>query len=193
MVEISQSYIDLLRAAHLFCFAAGMGTAFYLDFLSFWSIQTPNNAGDIRDIERIHLWVAVAFGGLWITGLALIYIRTGFDFAKFSPKLWMKVSVMVAMTVNSMVIAAFILPMMRRTLGRRVIDLPLQKLVGATQIATISVFCWTTGLALGSSLVLKTAAWDVLLPLAAGWFVALTVAGQFAVLIKRVRLVSAIA
>lgn len=191
-MEISQTYIDFLRAAHLLFFAAGMGTALYLDFLSFWSIQTQNSDADIRDIERIHLWVAVAFAGLWITGLSLIYVRTGFDFSAFSPKLWAKIAVMVAMTVNSLVIAAFVLPMMRKTLGNRVIDLSLPKLIGATQIAAISVFCWTSGLVLGSSVVFKTAPWDVLLPLLAGWFVIVSVVGQIGVLAKRRRYCAAL-
>ncbi len=38
------------------------------------------------------------------------------------------------------------------------------------QIAVFSMFCWTSGLMLGSSVVLKTASWDVLWPLTLGWF-----------------------
>lgn len=186
-MDISQGYVDLLRAAHLIFLAAGMGTALYLDFISFWSLKTPNRKADIRDLERIHIWVTVAFGGLWVTGLALIYVRTGFDFALFSPKLWLKLAVMVAMTLNSVVIAVFILPMMRRTLGRPVIGLPLPKLIASTQIAMISLFCWTTGLALGSSVVLKTSPWDVLLPLSLGWFALLSIVGQLAMLSKRLQ------
>lgn len=186
-MDIAQSYIDVLRAAHLVCLAAGMGTALYLDFISFWSIGTTRQHHDVREMERMHLWVATAFAGLWVTGITLIYVRTGFDLASFSPKLWLKIAVMIAMTVNSTLIAVFVMRMVRNSVGRSFLALPRPKLLGATQIAMISLFCWTTGLALGSSVVLKTAPWEVLLPLAVGWLAILTIGGHSAVMVRRVR------
>lgn len=191
-MDLPQGYIDLLRAAHLIFFAAGMGTALYLDFISFSSLSKPKRPRDIQDIERIHRWVILAFTGLWVTGLALIYVRTGFDFARFSPKLWVKVSIMVAMTVNAGIIGVFVMPAMRKLVGSRVIDLKGIVLAALTQVAIVSVFCWTSGVALGSSVVLKTAPWDVLLPLALGWFIVLTVCGQGVVFAQRYRQATAV-
>ena len=176
-MDISQSYIDLLRAVHLVFFAAGMGTALYMDFMSFWSIQLPRCADDMHDLERIHIWITVAFVGLWLSGMSLIYVRTGFELALFSPKLWLKIGVMTVMTLNSGILVIVILPMMRKMLGRCVISLPLFQLMGATQIAVISLFCWCSSLFLGSSVVLTNALWDLLLPLACAWFIILTLGG----------------
>lgn len=184
-MDISQSYIDLLRAVHLVFFAAGMGTALYMDFMSFWSIQLPRSADDMHDLERIHIWITAAFVGLWLSGMSLIYVRTGFELALFSPKLWLKIGVMTLMTLNSGILVIVILPMMRRMLGRCVISLPLFQLMGATQIAVISLFCWSSGLFLGSSVVLKSASWDMLFPLACAWFIILTLGGQASVMFKR--------
>ncbi len=183
---LDQIYIDILRSAHLICFAAGMGTALYYDFVTIRSINDPISGRYIDTVERLHDWISWAFIGLWVTGIALIYVRTSFDLDAFSPKLWEKVGVMVLMTLNARLIGSFVLPMLKRNLGRAVIDMPLRELILSSQVAITSIFCWTTGLVLGSSLYLKTAPWGILLPLAVGWFALCTLGGQVVVqLIRR--------
>jgi hypothetical protein len=180
-MNISQSYIDILRAAHLIFFAAGMGTAVYFDFRSVMSLKKPVTQTDIKDLERIHTWISSAFLGLWVTGMALIYIRTAFDVSAFSPKLWLKVGLMVFMIIVARMIGSLVLPLMQKNLNQPLTKLPASKLSIASQVGITSMFCGTSGLALGSSVVLKTASWDLLLPLTLGWFVALTLGGQIAV------------
>ncbi|GHA50914.1 hypothetical protein GCM10008927_15220 [Amylibacter ulvae] len=177
-MDIPQAAIDLLRIAHLFCFAAGMGTALYFDFRALGAISRPSTTEDIAQLEHIHNWIAVAFLGLWITGIALVYVRTGFQISAFSPKLWLKLGLMTLMTLNTKIIAAFIMPLMRNNVHRALSDLPLMRYVAASQAAILSMFCWSSGVFLGASVVLKTAPWDVLIPLFVGWFILLTVAGQ---------------
>lgn len=192
-MEFAQGAVDLLRAAHLICFAAGMGTALYFDFHSFWSLKRPIDDAHLAELARIHHWVSAAFIGLWLTGLGLIYVRTGFEFANFSPKLWLKVGLMVLMTFNSVIIARVIVPLMRANLNSRLVDLRYWQFCKTTQIAIISMFCWTAGLFLGSSVTLKTAGWDLLAPMTISWLFALTISGQLAarVMYQRVRGVQA--
>ena len=183
---MDQVYIDVLRGAHLLCFAAGMGTALYYDFVTMRGINDPISGRYIETVERLHSWISCAFMGLWVTGITLIYVRTSFDLGAFSPKLWEKVGVMILMTLNARLIGAFVLPMLKRNVGRAVIDMSQRDLVLSSQVAITSMFCWTTGLALGSSVFLKTAPWGVLLPLAVGWFMLCTLGGQMMVqLIRR--------
>ena len=124
---------------------------------------------------------------MWITGVTLIYIRTAFDLNSFSPKLWLKVVIMALLIWNAHKVVATIIPMLRSNVGSPLIDLPIRQLMKATQLAINSMFCWTSGLLLGSSVVLKNASWEVLLPLALGWLVTLTLAGQLGVLSVRMK------
>ena len=87
----------------------------YMDFVSFWSIKLPRSVDDMNNLERIHIWITAAFVGLLRSGMSLIYMRTGFYLALFSPKLWLKTEVM---RVNSGIRVIMILPMLRRMLGR---------------------------------------------------------------------------
>lgn len=186
-VDFTQSLIDMLRAAHLVCFAAGLGTALYFDFRTLRTFGDFINLDEIENLMRLHTWIHGAVTGLWVTGVALIYVRTAFDLSAFTPKLWLKLVIMTGMAVNSGLIGYFVLPTLRDNLGRTMATLPGAKLVIAAQIGIMSMFCWTSGLVLGSSVELKTAPWEVLLPLVTGGFLAFTVFGQISVALLRRR------
>lgn len=180
-MEISDTLIDLIRALHLLCFAAGMGTGLYFDMRSMRTMGQPIKQADITALRDIHHWITAAFGGLWVTGLALVYIRTGLDWANVSPKLVVKLYVMTCMLINARAIGRYVMPLMERSVGEALFQLPPLKLATVTQIAVNSVFCWTAGLALGSSVVLKTAEWSLLQPLLISGFVVFTVGGHVVV------------
>ncbi|MGC1497683.1 MAG: hypothetical protein WA790_17900 [Sulfitobacter sp.] len=188
---LDQVYADILRAAHLSCFAAGMGTALYHEYRTLRTINNPISVKDIDTVKRLHDWITLAFIGLWMTGIALIYVRTAFDLAAFSPKLWVKMCLMVLMSFNAMLIGIFVVPLLKQNIGRPVVELPCRALSLSSQVAIVSMFCWTSGLALGSSAYLKTAPWDVLLPLFAGWFAVCTIGGQVLIGCMRLRVKSA--
>lgn len=179
--------LDALRAAHLIFFAAGMGTGLFHDYVTFRTMADPITKAEIAAIEKLHKWIRFAFAGLWATGLILIYVRTSFDVANFSPKLWTKVRLMGLMSVNAVFIGLYVLPMLRRNLGKSMFDIAPRELRFATSIAAVSMFCWTSGMLLGSSTYLKTAPWEVLVPVAAGWFILCTAGGQAAVMLLRTR------
>lgn len=184
-MDLTQALIDILRAAHLLFFAAGMGTALYFDYRTFQTFRAPIEHTEIETLDRLHTWISLAFVGLWASGIVLIYVRTGFDFAQFSPKLWLKVSLMTLMIANSYLIGAIAIPVMRASIGASLSELGTGKLMITSQIAITSMFCWSAGLMLGSSVVLKTAPWDILLPLTICWALLLTVGGQLVILIMR--------
>jgi hypothetical protein len=94
---------------------------------------------------------------------------------------------MVLMTLNSFMVGAFIRPMMRNNMMRPMITLPPLQFAIATQVAVISLFCWTSGLLLGSSAALKTAPWEVQLTIFPIWFVLLTIGGQLTIVLVRKR------
>lgn len=182
---IYDTFVDLLRCSHLMFFAAGMGTSLYFDFRTLYTLKKPISERELKSLYQIHVWITYAFAALWITGFGLIYIRTGFVLEAFSPKLYAKLIVMSLMVFNARAIAKIVFPIMEETMGRALLTLPVGRLALITQIAVNSMFCWTAGLTLGASTVLKTAQWDVLIPLGAAGFVAMSVGGHVVVALLR--------
>ena len=150
------------------CLVVGMGPALYYDVRSLLRIAQPMRSSDIEELHRIHWIVSVACGGLWVSGMALIYARTGFELSQFSPKLWSKVAVVTVLTANAFVLSTVMIPALSRFKGLRLVDLPVRQLVPMSVCAGVSLSCWVLALALGSSVTLKTAGWDLLLPVLAG-------------------------
>jgi hypothetical protein len=157
-------YLDLLRGLHLLCVVLGMGAAMYFDLRCLHKIARPLSENDVNELHRIHALVRIVGLGLWISGVTLIWLRTNFDLASFTPKLWCKVLVVIGLTANSLVLGFFVIPVFARYKGVRLIDVPVRLLLPMTICAGFSVTCWLLALALGSSRVLKAASWDLLLP-----------------------------
>ncbi|MGJ8547730.1 MAG: hypothetical protein ACSHWZ_19990 [Sulfitobacter sp.] len=164
--------IDLIRYAHLLFLVLGMGPALYYDLRSLHRIRQPVSQNDLDELRRIHSIVSIACVGLWLSGAALIWVRTQFDISEFTPKLWSKAVVVSTLTVNAIVLSIFVIPALDRIKGSRVVAIPLGRLVGMNFCAGVSLSCWMLALILGSSSVLKTAGWDLLLPVLFGVFAA---------------------
>lgn len=103
---------------------------------------------------------------MWISRLALIYIRTGFILDNFTPKLWAKVDVVLILTLNSIAIRKYAVP--RLTLYNCApADITVSAMLPLSLTAGVSTASWLMALALGSSVFLKTgsaALFLVLLP-----------------------------
>jgi hypothetical protein len=160
--------LDLIRGAHLLCVVIGMGSAFYFDIRSVHRIAHPILQSDIDELHRIHKIVSTACFGLWLSGAALIWLRTNFDLAAFSPKLWSKIIVVTTLTMNAVILTTFVIPTLARYTGTRLVGLPFRSLLPMALCAGISFSCWLLALALGASAILKVAKWDVLLPILVG-------------------------
>lgn len=156
--------LDLFRGVHLLCVVIGMGPAIYYDLRSLQRIAHPMSHHDLEELHRIHHLIAIACGGLWISGAFLIWTRTNFDLAEFSPKLWCKVIIVTTLTANAVVLSMVMIPRLSRLIGVRLIDLPVRQLLPMTVCAGVSLSCWILALMLGSSQTLKTAGWDILVP-----------------------------
>lgn len=160
-------FLDLIRGIHLLCFALGMGPAIYFDLRSLFRIALPFYPIDVEELHRIHKVVSLACLGLWASGLLLIWWQTNFDPAAFSPKLWTKIGVVSLLTINAIYLSKRVMPVLANWTGTRLIDIPVRLLFPMTLSAGLSLSGWALALALGSSGVLKTADWEVLIPLLA--------------------------
>ncbi|MEJ6398567.1 hypothetical protein [Yoonia sp. 208BN28-4] len=156
--------LDLLRGPHLLGVVIGMGAAIYYDLRTVLRLTHPLSPSDTVELRRIHMIVLCAFAGIWISGLGLIGYRTGFDAAVFTPKLWSKVIVVATLTLNSAFLSAYVIPNIQRSEGIPLIGVPARKLLMMSLSAGLSMSCWLLALTLGFSTVLKTASWDLLIP-----------------------------
>lgn len=94
---------------------------------------------------------------MWASGIALVYLRTGFDLDNFSPKLIAKIIVVAILSVNAWIINVHAMPVLAQNVGRNPLSLSTWGLLQLSVVAGVSTASWLLGLALGSSVILKTA------------------------------------
>jgi uncharacterized membrane protein len=160
---------DSVRYAHLLSVAVGIGASFLADSLVLSKITQPVEQPLLDRLHYYHRIVWIALIAMWISGGAMVYIRTGFDLASFSPKLFSKLAVVSMLTLNALVIGGIAMPLVQRNVGRSLLDLPLTRKLGCAWIGAVSSTSWLIALAMGESKVLAASGWDVfvgLVPLA---------------------------
>jgi len=153
---------DIIVVAHLVCFAIGIGSGVALESRVFKARFNEVTSTLIHEIETTHRIIAFAVAGLWITGLLLIYQRTGFDVAAFSDKLWVKLFIVICLTLNATLISVFVLPIIKSRNGEKLLDIPLSTMMPLALCVAFSVVCWILALSLGASSFLKTQNFDFL-------------------------------
>lgn len=153
---------DFIVYFHLLFVAIGLGLAVRLDFIFFRGRHLRPSQVLLADTVLSHQMISTALVGLWGTGLCLVYLRTGFDLAEFSPKLWVKLIIVTLLSVNAIIIGKFAMPVMERFSDRPVLAIPLRYKLPMALSAATSAFCWFTALALGAMNTLKTQSWETL-------------------------------
>ncbi|MGY3438630.1 MULTISPECIES: hypothetical protein [unclassified Marinovum] len=151
--------------------AIGLGVAFTADFIVLSHLRSRTTPRDHATLETCHSVVTLALVGMWASGLALIYLRTGFVWAEFSPKLLVKLLVVAVLTFNAVLIGRYALPMFRTAGARGIWALGAGQRNAAVVIGGVSTASWLFALALGSSKFLATSSATVflcLLPLVYG-------------------------
>lgn len=127
-----------------------------LDILFFARRNKRLTDENFRDIETSHLMISCALVIGWITGFTLLYMLTGFEISAFSPKLWAKLFVVSTLSLNALLIAHYVLPVLRENQGSTVLEIPTRKKIPMALSAATSAMCWMTALALGACGFFKT-------------------------------------
>ena len=96
----------------------------------------------------------IVFAGLailWVTGVALVYVRTAADpHFLMNQKLWAKVVIVVMLTVNGFAVHHFALPHVARRVGKRLFDgAPPLEAATLAMIAAVSSVSWFMPFVLG--------------------------------------------
>ena len=148
--------IDLVRFGHIIGIALGLGLAIYADGRFLRALSAPLRQTELETLKAIHTHVVVAMAILWLTGLALLYVRTGFELAKFSPKLMFKVGLVSVLTLNALLIGRRVIPLMQHYEGWSYVEMPLRPRLRLALIGAVSAACWISLLALGVFQAFKT-------------------------------------
>lgn len=141
--------LDTARAGHISGLAFGLGLAFCADLIAFSTIFRSVTDRDVWLLNLLHRLIVGGLILLWVTGIALLYIRTGFDPAQFSPKLLMKIAVVSVLTANAMLIGSVALPLFAGHVGHSFGMFPLRERLTLSAMAGLSAASWISALALG--------------------------------------------
>lgn len=163
---------DVVRFTHILAVAIGLGAAFMADLQAMTHITRPIDKALLSTLHICHRLVWAALIVMWISGVGLIYIRTGFELANFSPKLFSKLTTVSVLTANAVLIGAIAMPMMRLSEGRIMLHLPMIRLLPLAALGAISTASWLLALAMGVSKVLAASDWPTFEQLLPGTYTA---------------------
>lgn len=158
---------DLVRYGHLLAVALGLGSAALADVSAITGMARRSGPEFEAILHLCHRLIWPALIAMWLSGLALIYIRTGFQITQFSPKLFAKLLVVTILTVNAHAIGRIAMPLMGT--GKGISSLTRAEMRACAVMGGVSSASWLLALAMGSSRYLAQAPWPVfvlLLPLA---------------------------
>lgn len=153
---------DAARAAHLIGLALGFGVAIIADLCAARSLFRPLQEHEFEDLHRYHRTVAFGLALFWVSGLVLLWLRTGFALENFSPKLIAKLCVVSLLTLNAYLIGRIGLPTMIAWAGCRFGALPIAHRLRLGALAGMSGAGWIAALALGVFSAMKTFEWEIL-------------------------------
>ena len=153
---------DAARAVHLLGLALGFGVAIIADLSASRTLVRPLSIAEIETLERYHRMVAVGLSLFWISGLVLLWLRTGFDPENFSPKLLAKLGVVTLLTFNAILIGKIGLNAIIEWEGARFGELPFMERLQLGALAGLSGAGWISALSLGVFSTLKTMDWALL-------------------------------
>jgi hypothetical protein len=179
--------IDVATFSHLAGMAAGCGAVIFTDSLILRRISQPATAHQIAVVHHAHTVISIALGVLWVSGLVLLGIRTGFDPGLMTPKLIAKLGTVTVLTVTAVAMARIALPLIDDSVGRRLLDAPLGQQCQLALCVGMSAAGWGTALMLGASKILKTAGDEVWMLCAAMHGLAAAGAVALAIVIFAVR------
>lgn len=147
-------FTDSVRFAHILAVCAGLGTSILADHYAARRMGRRIDDALLSTLHQYHRVVILALVGMWVTGVAMIGIRTGFDPALMTPKLMAKVVTVTVLTVNACAIAWVAMPILHKARGRSIAELPARTRTLLSLIGGISTASWMLALAMGVSKVL---------------------------------------
>ena len=141
--------LDAARAGHMLGLATGLGLALCADVMALKSIFSEISRRDVWILRWLHRLILAGLALLWVSGLTLLHLRTGWEAANFSPKLITKLAIVSLLSVNALIIGLYALPCYAANRGRKFGQIALGPRLRLAAIAGVSLSCWMSALALG--------------------------------------------
>ena len=151
--------LTLLKTAHLLAIAGALGSAFAADALLLTrGLFRPITAVTAEILQFLSRLVLVGLMAVWVTGipLALEVYKAHPEFAG-NEKFWVKVAIVVALSLNGLLIHRLVLPHVLAQQGRRLFDGAgtVQRL-GLAAVGGVSFVSWTFPMLLGTAKELRS-------------------------------------
>ncbi len=161
---------DITRFTHFVGFAIGIGAGSFADWSIIKKLGSELTPCDLTNLETVHKLVWAGLGLLWISGLGLLYIRTGMELSNFTPKLVMKLGVVSLLTLNAVLLGRFAMPILARNVNKAYLSFSLEDKTILCVLGAVSICSWMCGLILGIFAALKMASFAFLFPLFIGLY-----------------------
>jgi hypothetical protein len=160
-------YISLLKLIHLSGLIMGVGGAVMVDVVMLrHAVLKPVSRYALLQAHLMARVVAAGLLLLWLSGATLVWVNALIDpLTLQNPRLWAKVIIVVALTLNGFAIWAITMPRLERQFGRGYFDRTTQKdRAILTFISSFSTISWLTAFVLGSAQELNRVvpAWKIL-------------------------------
>lgn len=162
---ISELLFDAARFSHSIGFALGIGAGSFADFSILRKINTDLTSCDLGNLETVHKIVWSGLGILWLSGLIILYMKTGFVLSEFTPKLITKLAVVAILTANAFLLGLWAMPILKKNINRPYLAFSLEHKTILSLLASISLCSWISGLTLGVFSALRPANFDAILPI----------------------------
>ena len=94
----------IARNVHIVMLVMCLGLAALADLTAAKSISRPLSDRSLARLHRYHSALSTGLILLWISGIAIIWLKTSFDVSQFSPKLMAKIAVVTLLSFNALVI-----------------------------------------------------------------------------------------
>lgn len=153
---------DAARAVHLFGLALGLGVALLADLSAARYLHRPLTSHELDQLKWFHKIVFVGLLLFWASGIALLYLRTGFNLDQFSAKLNAKLVVVSILSLNAVLIGKVGLPTLIDFEGSRFGSMPATERFRMAVIAGLSGASWASAFALGVFSQMKPMQWEQL-------------------------------
>ena len=146
--------LTLLKTAHLLAIAAALGPAFATDALLLArGLFRPITAATIEMMQFLARLVLLGLVAVWATGIPLaLEVYQGKPEFVTNEKFWVKVAIVVALSLNGLVIHRLVLPHVLGQQGQRLLDgTGTAQRLGLAAVAGVSLVSWTFPMLLGTA------------------------------------------
>ncbi|WP_068115738.1 hypothetical protein [Tropicimonas marinistellae] len=140
---------DMAVWIHFMGLIPGLLYALAADATALQSLRRPLAQAEIQRLVDYHRIISIALVLLWASGLTLIWLKLGPGGGTLTPKLMVKIAVVLMLTANATAIGQIGLSTMAARREQRFGDLPARLRLGLGAIAGLSAGCWLSAFALG--------------------------------------------